>query len=116
MAEVILAGKGDAEAGFALFFHNFSTFLAKPGIYLEDLYVRPEFRGRGLGKAMMVYLARVAHQRKCGRFEWAVLNWNKPSIDFYESLGAQPMSDWMVQRLTGEALETLAEQKLDCKT
>jgi GNAT superfamily N-acetyltransferase len=116
VAEVILASEDKVEAGFALFFHNFSTFLAKPGIYLEDLYVRPEFRGRSLGKAMMVYLARLARQRDCGRFEWAVLDWNQPSIDFYQSLRARPMSDWTVQRLTGEALAALAEQKLDCET
>ena len=115
-AEVILAFADGAEAGFAIFFHNFSTFLGKPGIYLEDLYVRPEFRGRGLGKAMMVYLARLARHRDCGRFEWAVLNWNKPSLDFYQSLGAQSMSDWTVQRMTGEALAALAAQKLESET
>jgi GNAT superfamily N-acetyltransferase len=111
-AEVILAGLDGVEAGYALFFHSFSTFLGQPGIYLEDLYVRPEFRGRGLGKAMMVYLARLARQRECGRFEWAVLDWNKPSLDFYQSIGAQPLSEWTVQRLTGAALAALAEQKL----
>jgi GNAT superfamily N-acetyltransferase len=112
MAEVILAEEDGVEAGFALFFHNFSTFLGKPGIYLEDLYVRPEFRGRGCGKAMMVFLARLARQRDCGRFEWSVLDWNKPSLDFYQSIGARPMSDWTVQRMTGEALAALAEQQL----
>jgi GNAT superfamily N-acetyltransferase len=111
-AEVILAVQDGMEAGFALFFHNFSTFVGKPGIYLEDVYVRPEFRGRGCGKAMMVYLARLARQRDCGRFEWAVLDWNKPSLDFYQSIGARPMSDWTLQRMTGEALAALAEQKL----
>jgi GNAT superfamily N-acetyltransferase len=115
MAEVILAVEDGVEAGFALFFHNFSTFVGKPGIYLEDVYVRPEFRGRGRGKAMMVYLARLARQRDCGRFEWAVLDWNKPSLDFYESIGARPMSDWTVQRMTGAALAALAEQKLPCE-
>jgi GNAT superfamily N-acetyltransferase len=112
MAEVILAGEDGVEAGFALFFHNYSTFVGKPGIYLEDVYVRPEFRGRGLGKAMMIYLARLARQRDCGRFEWAVLDWNKPSLDFYQSIGARPMSDWTVQRMTGKELAALAEQKL----
>ena len=112
MAEVILAVEDGVEAGFALFFHNFSTFVGKPGIYLEDVYVRPEFRGRGCGKAMMVHLARLARQRDCGRFEWAVLNWNKSSLDFYQSIGARPMSDWTLQRMTGEALADLAEQKL----
>jgi GNAT superfamily N-acetyltransferase len=116
MAEVILAGEDGVEAGFALFFHNFSTFLGKPGIYLEDLYVRPAFRGRGLGKAMMVYLARLARQRDCGRFEWAVLDWNKPSLDFYQSIGARPMSDWTLQRVTGGALAALAEEKLPGET
>jgi GNAT superfamily N-acetyltransferase len=111
-AEVILAGLDGVEAGFAVFFHNFSTFLGKPGIYLEDLYVTPEFRGQGCGKAMMIHLARLAAQRDCGRFEWSVLDWNKPSLDFYHSIGACPMSEWTVQRLTGEALHALAEQKL----
>jgi GNAT superfamily N-acetyltransferase len=111
-AEVILARLNGAEAGFAVFFHNFSTFLGKPGIYLEDLYVRPEFRGQGCGKAVMIHLARLASQRDCGRFEWSVLDWNKPSLDFYHSIGARPMSEWTVQRLTGEALKSLAAQKL----
>jgi len=116
MAEVVLAVADGMEAGLALFFHNFSTFVGKPGIYLEDLYVRPEFRGRGYGKAMMVYLARLARQRDCGRFEWAVLDWNKPSLDFYQSIGAQPMTDWTLHRMTGEALAALAEQKLPGET
>lgn len=115
-AEVILAGENGAEAGFAIFFHNFSTFLGKPGIYLEDLYVRPAFRRRGLGKAIMIYLARLARERDCGRFEWAVLNWNKPSLDFYQSLGVRSMSDWTVQRMTGKALAALAEQNMQCET
>jgi GNAT superfamily N-acetyltransferase len=115
-AEVILAGEDGVEAGFAVFFQSFSTFLGQPGIYLEDLYVRPEFRGRGWGKAMMVYLARLARQRECGRFEWAVLDWNKPSLDFYQAIGARPMSDWTVQRMTGEALAALAGQKLPWET
>jgi len=86
--------------------------VGKPGIYLEDLYVRPPFRGRGCGKALMVYLARLARQRDCARFEWWVLDWNKPSLDFYHSLGALPMADWTVHRLTGEALEALAARRL----
>lgn len=111
-AEALLAREGDEYVGFALFFHNFSTFLGKPGIYLEDLFVRPEFRGRGYGKALMIYLARLAKERDCGRFEWSVLNWNKPSIDFYRSIGAIPMDEWIVQRVTGEAIGRLAAQKL----
>jgi GNAT superfamily N-acetyltransferase len=111
-AEAILVWVEEECAGFALFFHNFSTFLGKPGIYLEDLYVRPEFRGRGYGRAMMIHLARLARERDCGRFEWAVLNWNQPSLDFYRSIGALPMSDWAIQRVVGAALEKLAEQKM----
>jgi GNAT superfamily N-acetyltransferase len=102
-AEVIVAetgGETDRQpAGFALFFHNYSTFLAKPGIYLEDLYVRPEFRGRGYGKALLDRLTEIARERNCGRVEWAVLNWNEPAIRFYESLGAKPMNEWTVFRL-----------------
>jgi GNAT superfamily N-acetyltransferase len=116
MAEVILAVEDGTEAGLALFFHNFSTFVGKSGIYLEDLYVRPEFRGRGYGKAMMVYLARLARQRDCGRFEWAVLDWNKPSLDFYQSIGARAMTDWTLHRMTGQALAALAGQKLPGET
>jgi GNAT superfamily N-acetyltransferase len=111
-AEAILAREEETCAGFALFFHNFSTFLGKPGIYLEDLYVRPEFRGRGYGRAMMIHLARLARERDCGRFEWAVLNWNQPSLEFYRSIGALPMNDWTIQRVVGTALEELAEQKM----
>ncbi len=95
-------------AGFALWFYNFSTFLAKHGIYLEDLYVRPEFRARGVGKALLVHLAKRAVREGCGRFEWSVLDWNEPSIRFYKSLGAQPLHDWTVFRITGEALQRLA--------
>jgi GNAT superfamily N-acetyltransferase len=111
-AEVILAREGEEDVGFAVFFHNFSTFLGKPGLYLEDLFVRPAYRGRGYGKALVLYLARLARDRGCGRFEWAVLDWNKPSIDFYRSLGAVPMNDWTVFRVTGKELEALASQPM----
>ncbi|HEX3067675.1 MAG TPA: GNAT family N-acetyltransferase [Thermoanaerobaculia bacterium] len=107
LAEVLIASEDGAPAGFAIFFHNYSTFLAQPGIYLEDLFVKPEFRGRGYGKALLVRLAQIARDRNCGRVEWAVLNWNEPSIAFYKSLGARPMEDWTVFRLTGEALEKM---------
>ena len=93
--------------GFALFFHNFSTFLGKPGMYLEDLYVRPALRGRGLGKALLTRVAQIAVERDCGRMEWSVLDWNEPSIRFYESLGAKPLTDWTVYRVTGDALSSL---------
>jgi len=109
VAEVLLAEHGREAAGFALFFHNFSTFLGKPGIYLEDLYVRPPFRRSGIGKSMLTHLARLARERGCGRLEWSVLDWNEPSIKFYESVGAVAMYDWTVHRLTGEALERLAD-------
>ncbi|HJJ47915.1 MAG TPA: GNAT family N-acetyltransferase [Methanocorpusculum sp.] len=108
-AEVIFVMDGDAEAGFALFFHNFSTFLGRAGIYLEDLYVKPAFRGRGYGKALLKELARIAVERGCGRLEWWCLDWNKSSIDFYLSLGAEPMSDWTVYRIAGATLHKLAE-------
>ena len=107
-AEVVFAEVDGKEAGFALFFHNYSTFLAQAGIYLEDLYVKPESRGRGIGKALLAHLAKLAKERGCGRVEWAVLDWNTPSINFYKSIGAIPLSDWIVFRLTGEALEKLA--------
>lgn len=106
-AEVIFAVLNGTEVGFALFFHNFSTFLGRSGLYLEDLFVKPQFRGCGYGKAIFTELARIARQRQCGRMEWWCLNWNQPSIDFYLSLGAVPMEDWTVYRLTGEALENL---------
>jgi GNAT superfamily N-acetyltransferase len=109
-AEVLIAETNGAAAGFALFFHNYSTFLGRRGLYLEDLFVFPEFRGRGFGRALMVRLAQIAVERNCGRFEWWVLDWNEPSIRFYESLGARAMSDWTVYRLTGEALERLAQE------
>ena len=108
VAEVLIGYYGDDPAGFALFFHNFSTFLGRPGIYLEDLYVRPEFRGAGIGRALLVHLARLARERNCGRLEWSVLDWNEPAIGFYKSIGAVPMDDWRVYRLTGEALYELA--------
>ena len=108
-AEVILASWNGTPAGFALFFHNYSTFLAKPGIYLEDLFVDPEFRGKGLGKALLKELARIALERNCGRVEWSVLDWNEPSINFYKSLGAVSMDEWTSYRLTGDALHRLAQ-------
>ena len=108
VAEVFLAFAGDAPAGFALFFQNFSTFLARPGIYLEDLFVRPEFRGSGIGRALLARIARLAVERGCGRFEWAVLDWNENAIGFYKKLGAQLMDDWRICRVTGLALERLA--------
>ena len=103
-----IAEADGAQAGFALWFYNFSTFLAKPGLYLEDLYVRPQFRGRGLGRALLAYLAKRAIAEGCGRFEWSVLNWNEPSIAFYRSLGATPMSEWTVFRFAGDSLDSLA--------
>ena len=108
-AEVIFALEDDKEVGFALFFHNFSTFLGKAGIYLEDLYVRPEYRGKGYGKAILKKLASIAVERGCGRLEWWCLDWNKSSIDFYLSLGAEPMSDWTVYRLAGDTLLNLVK-------
>jgi GNAT superfamily N-acetyltransferase len=108
-AEVIIAHWNDEPVGFALFFHNFSTFLGQRGIYLEDLFVDPPHRGKGIGKAMLIHLAKVAKERNCGRFEWAVLDWNKPSIDFYKGLGAVPLDEWTSFRLTGDALDRLAE-------
>ncbi|MEX0781893.1 MAG: GNAT family N-acetyltransferase [Dehalococcoidia bacterium] len=111
-AEVILAETDAAQVvGFALFFHNFSTWEGSPGIYLEDLFVRPEHRGAGFGKALLVELARIALERGCKRFEWSVLDWNEPSIAFYKALGAVPMDDWTVYRVTGPALEALANRK-----
>ncbi len=108
-AEVIFAVEDGKKVGFALYFHNFSTFLGRAGIYLEDLFVMPEYRGKGYGKALLKALARIAVERGCGRLEWACLDWNKPSIDFYLSLGATPMNDWTVYRLTGETLNNMAE-------
>ena len=108
-AEVIFALADGREVGFALFFHNFSTFLGRAGLYLEDLYVKPEYRGMGYGKAILKKLAAIAVERGCGRLEWWCLDWNQPSIDFYRSLGAEPMSDWTVYRVTGDTLKQLAE-------
>ncbi len=109
-AEVIFALEDGVEVGFALFFHNFSTFLGRAGIYLEDLFVKPEYRGRGHGKALIKELARITVERGCGRLEWCCLDWNKPSIDFYLSLGARQMSEWTTYRLAGESLNSLAKK------
>ena len=108
-AEVLFALEDGKEVGFALFFHNFSTFLGRSGLYLEDLFVLPEHRGKGYGKAILQKLATIAVELGCGRLEWWCLDWNKPSIDFYRSLGAEPMSGWTVYRLTGDTLKNLAE-------
>ena len=108
-AEVIFALEDGKEVGFALFFHNFSTFLGRAGIYLEDLYVKPEYRGRGHGKGLIRELARITVERGCGRLEWCCLDWNRPSIDFYLSLGAKPLEEWTIYRLTGESLTSFAE-------
>ena len=108
-AEVIFALEDGKEVGYALFFHNFSTFLGRAGIYLEDLYVQPEYRGKGHGKALLKKLASIAVERGCGRLEWSCLDWNKPSIDFYLSLGAEQMSEWTVYRLAGDTLLNFAE-------
>ena len=109
-AQVVFALADDTEVGFALYFHNFSTFLGRSGIYLEDLFVRPEYRGMGYGKALLCRLAAIAKEEGCGRLEWWCLDWNKPSIDFYKSMGAEPMEDWTVYRVTGETLDKLAEE------
>ncbi|MCI6640391.1 MAG: GNAT family N-acetyltransferase [Pygmaiobacter massiliensis] len=109
-AEVLFVLDNGKEVGFALFFHNFSTFLGRAGLYLEDLYVRPEYRGKGYGKALLAKLAQIAVERGCGRLEWWCLDWNKPSIDFYRSLGAQPMDEWTVYRLAADTLKALASE------
>ncbi len=109
-AEVIFACENGKEVGFALFFHNFSTFVGRAGLYLEDLYVLPEYRGKGYGKAILKKLAAIAAERGCGRMEWVCLDWNKPSIDFYRSLGARPMDEWTIYRVAGESLRTLLDQ------
>lgn len=105
---VVARTAAGTSAGFALYFFNFSTFVGRPGLYLEDLYVRPEFRSQGLGRQLLAHLARIAVERNCGRMEWAVLNWNEPAIKVYRAIGAVPMTEWTVQRLTGEALAALA--------
>ncbi len=109
-AEVILAFDDGKPVGFALFFHNYSTFLGKRGLYLEDLFVNPEARSKGVGRALLVQLAKIAKARDCGRFEWSVLDWNEPAIKFYKSLGARPLDEWTVFRVTGEALDKLANE------
>lgn len=109
-AEVLMARSDDQVSGFALFFHNYSTFKGKPGIYLEDLYVRPAFRGMGHGKALLTRIAQLAVERGCGRYEWSVLDWNQTAIDFYRGLGARPMNEWTVMRVDGEALERLGKK------
>ncbi len=107
-AEVVICHHEGTPAGFALFFHNFSTFLGRPGLYLEDLFVKPEMRGRGLGRALLVHLAQLARERGCGRMEWSVLDWNEPAIKLYRGIGATEMDEWTVYRVTGRALEDLA--------
>jgi GNAT superfamily N-acetyltransferase len=110
-AEVLLAFEGQSPVGFAVFFYNFSTWLGRPGLYLEDLFVKPEKRGKGYGRALLVELAKIARDRECGRMEWAVLNWNEPAIKFYRALGAKPMDEWTVFRLTSDEIAQLAESK-----
>ena len=112
MAEVCIAEYKDEPIGFALFFHNFSTFLGKPGIYLEDLYIKEEFRNNGFGRKLLTYLADLALKRDCGRLEWWVLDWNKNSIEFYKSIGAEPMDEWTVFRVAGDNLDSLAKEHL----
>lgn len=111
VAETFFAMEGETEVGFTLYFHNFSTFIGRGGIYLEDLFVLPEHRGKGYGKAILAHLAQIARERGCGRLEWACLDWNKPSIDFYLSLGAKPMDEWTVYRVSGDALTQLAGEE-----
>jgi GNAT superfamily N-acetyltransferase len=108
-AEVLLAFEDGVAVGFAVFFYNFSTWLGRPGLYLEDLFVRPEKRGRGYGRALLVHLAKIARDRGCGRMEWAVLDWNQPAIEFYGKLGARPLDDWKIFRLTRDGIAALAE-------
>jgi GNAT superfamily N-acetyltransferase len=109
-AEVVIGYYQQQPVCFALFFHNFSTFLGRPGIYLEDLFVQPDFRGKGFGRKLLVYLARLTKERNCGRLEWSVLDWNEPAIGFYKSLGARPLDEWTMFRVTGEALDNLAQE------
>src|SRR6202011_949837 len=112
-AEVLLAFENETAVGFAVFFHNFSTWLGRPGLYLEDLFVRPEDRGKGYGRALLIHLAKIARERGCGRMEWAVLDWNEPAIEFYRKLGAKPMDEWTVFRLTGDGIAKLADSSLE---
>mgnify|MGYP001379861143 CR=1 FL=1 len=107
-AEAVIGYEGDTPVGFALFFHNFSTFTGRPGLYLEDLFVYEEYRGKGYGKILLLYLAKLAAERQCGRYEWVVLDWNKPAIDFYNSLGAKQMTEWIITRVAGEDIIKLA--------
>lgn len=109
-AKVLIAEEDEKPVGFALYFYNFSTFVGKPGIYLEDLFVEPEFRGKGYGKALLIELSKIAEAENCGRFEWSVLDWNTPSIEFYKSLGAKPMDEWTVFRLDKEGISKLAKK------
>jgi len=112
-AEVLLAFEDETAVGFAVFFHNFSTWLGRPGLYLEDLFVRPEDRGKGYGRALLIHLAKIARDRGCGRMEWAVLDWNEPAIQFYRKLGAKPMDEWTVFRLTRDGIAKLADSSLE---
>ena len=110
LLEVVIGEYDGRPAGFALFFHNFSTFLGRPGIYIEDIFVKPEFRGKGLGKAFFSFLAKIAVRRDCGRLEWACLDWNKPSIEFYKNQGAHPLDEWTTYRITGDGIKKLADK------
>ncbi len=112
-AEVLLAFENETAVGFAVFFHNFSTWLGRPGLYLEDLFVRPEQRGKGYGRALLIRLAKIARERGCGRLEWAVLDWNEPAIEFYRKLGAKRMDEWTVFRLTRDGIAKLADAALE---
>jgi GNAT superfamily N-acetyltransferase len=112
-AEVLLAFENETAVGFAVFFHNFSTWLGRPGLYLEDLFVRPEDRGKGYGRALLIHLAKIARERGCGRMEWAVLDWNEPAIEFYRKLGAKTMDEWTVFRLTRDGIAKLADSSLE---
>jgi GNAT superfamily N-acetyltransferase len=112
-AEVLLAFENETAVGFAVFFHNFSTWLGRPGLYLEDLFVGPEHRGKGYGRALLIHLAKIARERGCGRMEWAVLDWNEPAIEFYRKLGAKPMDEWTVFRLTRDGIAKLADSSLE---
>jgi len=110
-AEVLIADFKNQPVGFALFFHNYSTFVGKPGIYLEDLFVQPEMRGKGIGRELFLELVKIAKERNCGRVEWSVLNWNTPAIDFYKNMGAVPMDEWIVYRLTADKIDTMVSKK-----